>query len=78
MGKLKTYIKAKISFYSLDQMFNIPFYQSNVPAGFPSPAEDFMDLDLNLQAYLVQHPSATFCVRVTEIPCKMQVFLVEM
>ena len=24
-----------------------------------------MDLDLNLQAYLVQHPSATFCVRVT-------------
>ena len=32
---------------------------------FPSPAEDFMDLDLNLQEYLVQHPSATFCVRVT-------------
>ena len=24
-----------------------------------------MDLDLNLQEYLVQHPSATFCVRVT-------------
>ena len=24
-----------------------------------------MDLDLNLQEYLIQHPSATFCVRVT-------------
>jgi DNA polymerase V len=24
-----------------------------------------MDLDLNLQEYLVQHPSATFCVKVT-------------
>ena len=24
-----------------------------------------MDLDLNLQDYLVQNPSATFCVRVT-------------
>ena len=48
-----------------EKVLDIPFYQSNVPAGFPSPAEDFMDLDLNLQEYLVQHPSATFCVRVT-------------
>ena len=48
-----------------EKVLDIPFYQSNVPAGFPSPAEDFTDLDLNLQEYLVQHPSATFCVRVT-------------
>ena len=48
-----------------EEVLDIPFYQSNVPAGFPSPAEDFMDLDLNLQEYLVQNPSATFCVRVT-------------
>tara|TARA_B100001287_G_scaffold76620_1_gene63704 strand:+ start:4615 stop:5013 length:399 start_codon:yes stop_codon:yes gene_type:complete len=48
-----------------EKVLDIPFYQSNVPAGFPSPADDFMDLDLNLQEYLVQHPSATFCVRVT-------------
>ncbi len=48
-----------------EKLLDIPFYQSNVPAGFPSPAEDFMDLDLNLQEYLIQHPSATFCVRVT-------------
>ena len=48
-----------------EKVLDIPFYQSNVPAGFPSPAEDFIDLDLNLQEYLVQHPSATFCVRVT-------------
>jgi len=47
------------------KVLDIPFYESNVPAGFPSPAEDFMDLDLNLQEYLVQHPSATFCVKVT-------------
>jgi len=67
VGKLKNIHKGQhLSFYSLDSdVLDIPFYQSNVPAGFPSPAEDFMDLDLNLQAYLVQHPSATFCVRVT-------------
>ena len=31
--------------------------------GFPSPADDYLDMDLNLHDYLVQHPSATFCVR---------------
>ena len=67
MNKLKNIYKNQdLSFYSLDNdVLSIPFYESKVPAGFPSPAEDFMDLDLNLQEYLVQHPSATFCVRVT-------------
>ena len=67
MKKLKRIqVGKELSFYSMDEkVLDIPFYQSNVPAGFPSPAEDFMDLDLNLQEYLVQHPSATFCVRVT-------------
>ena len=56
----------KLAFYSLENavLKEVPFYKESVPAGFPSPAEDFMDLDLNLQEYLVQHPSATFCVRV--------------
>ena len=67
MKKLKRiHFDKELSFYSMDEkVLDIPFYQSNVPAGFPSPADDFMDLDLNLQEYLVQHPSATFCVRVT-------------
>ena len=67
MKKLKSIqLGEKFIFYSLDEkVLDIPFFQSNVSAGFPSPAEDFMDLDLNLQDYLVQHPSATFCVRVT-------------
>ncbi len=67
MKKLKRiHVGKELSFYSMDEkVLDIPFYQSNVPAGFPSPADDFMDLDLNLQEYLVQHPSATFCVRVT-------------
>ena len=40
----------ELSFYSLDNdVLSIPFYESKVPAGFPSPAADFMDLDLNLQ-----------------------------
>ena len=40
------------------------FFDESVPAGFPSPAEDHLDLDLDLSSYLINHPSATFCVRV--------------
>lgn len=43
---------------------SMTFFDEGVPAGFPSPAEDHMDLDLDLSSYLIQHPSATFCVRV--------------
>jgi len=43
---------------------SVPFFDEGVQAGFPSPAEDHLDLDLDLNSYLIQHPSATFCVRV--------------
>ncbi len=42
----------------------IPFYGSWVPAGFPSPADDFVEETLDLNAFLVRHPAATFFVRV--------------
>ena len=43
---------------------SVQFFDGAVQAGFPSPAEDHMDMDLDLSSYLIQHPSATFCVRV--------------
>ena len=33
--------------------------------GFPSPAANYMEGTLDLNEYLVKHPSATFFVRVT-------------
>lgn len=44
--------------------FKIPLFQSLVNAGFPSPAEDYEDLELNLEKYIIKNPSATFYVRV--------------
>lgn len=54
-----------LTFYSIQEaaLDELPLYADAVPAGFPSPAEDYLDMDLNLHDYLVQHPSATFCVR---------------
>lgn len=39
---------------------SIPFFECKVEAGFPSPADDHLDTKLNLNEYLVKHPSATF------------------
>lgn len=46
------------------QWLALPFYLSQVPAGFPSPADDYVDTDLDLAELLIQHPAATFFCRV--------------
>lgn len=43
----------------------LPFFISRVAAGFPSPADDYIDGGLDLNELLVRHPSATFFVRVS-------------
>lgn len=43
----------------------LPFYQSSVPAGFPSPAENEMADALDLNELLIKHPAATFFLRVS-------------
>jgi len=35
-----------------------------VPAGFPSPADDYLDHPLDFNELLIAHPAATFAVRV--------------
>ncbi len=43
----------------------LPLHLSPVAAGFPSPADDFLEKCLDLNEYLVKNPPATFLVRVT-------------
>lgn len=40
-----------------------PLMLSRVPAGFPSPADDFEDEPLDIADYLVDRPEATYFVR---------------
>lgn len=42
----------------------LPLFLSRVPAGFPSPAEDYVEGSLDLNEHLIQHKEATFFVRV--------------
>tara|TARA_B110000467_G_C18262973_1_gene447452 strand:- start:433 stop:897 length:465 start_codon:yes stop_codon:yes gene_type:complete len=55
----------KLAFYAMDdsKLSEIPMYGDAVPAGSPSPAQDYLDMDLNLHDFLVQNPADTFCVR---------------
>jgi DNA polymerase V len=41
-----------------------PLFASCVPAGFPSPAEEYVEGPLDLNDYLIRHETATFYVRV--------------
>lgn len=42
----------------------LPLYSSGVSAGFPSPAEDYIEQRLDLNELLIRKPAATFFVRV--------------
>lgn len=42
----------------------LPLFIHSIPAGFPSPAEGYLDDALDLNQLLVAHPAATFFVRV--------------
>ena len=42
----------------------LPVAGSTVRAGFPSPADDFLDTPLDLNRELVHNPASTFFVRV--------------
>ena len=55
----------KPSLERIDTFSNLPFYSQSVAAGFPSPADDFLEFDLSLDKKLIKHPSATFFVRVS-------------
>jgi DNA polymerase V len=41
-----------------------PLFLAPVSAGFPSPAEDYIEGRLDLNKHLIKHPAATFFVRV--------------
>ena len=45
-------------------VLTLPLFSGKVAAGFPSPADDYVEKTLDLNELLVQKPAATFFVRV--------------
>lgn len=48
----------------IDTELALPMADGGIKAGFPSPAQDFMDLAIDLNKELVRHPASTFYGRV--------------
>ena len=46
-------------------LYEIPLYSNKVAAGFPSPADDYLEDKIDLNQYLVKHPASTFLVRAS-------------
>ena len=54
----------KIGELTKDIALSLPLFSSRVKAGFPSPADDFVERKLDLNDFLVDHPASTFFVKV--------------
>ncbi|BDH46004.1 DNA polymerase V subunit UmuD [Salmonella enterica subsp. enterica serovar Choleraesuis] len=47
------------------QPVSLPLYRDLVPCGFPSPAQDYIEQQLDLNALVIKHPCATYFIRVS-------------
>ncbi|MFO7629580.1 MAG: translesion error-prone DNA polymerase V autoproteolytic subunit [Prochlorococcaceae cyanobacterium] len=47
------------------QALVLPLAGENVAAGFPSPADDYVEAGIDLNEQLIRHPSSTFFLRVS-------------
>lgn len=62
-------IKNNINIFSPDteSTMELPLSDRGISAGFPSPADDFMDLKLDLNKALIKNPASTFYARVSGV-----------
>ncbi|MFB0900611.1 MAG: translesion error-prone DNA polymerase V autoproteolytic subunit [Dehalococcoidia bacterium] len=57
----------KLEFFTplINGSLPVPYILSKVSAGFPSPADDFIDNKIDINKMLIKHPAATYFIRVT-------------
>ena len=58
--KSMQFFKTDVSSY-----LKLPFVANGISAGFPSPADDFLDINIDLNKYLIKNPTTTFYGRVS-------------
>lgn len=61
-----------IQFYpaEISSSIQLPWAENGISAGFPSPAQDYMELSIDLNQELIHNPASTFYGRVNG--CSMQ------
>jgi len=54
----------ELYFFSPGQPIKLPLYGIPCPAGFPSPADDYIEQSIDLNDF-IRHPAATYFIRAT-------------
>lgn len=59
--------EVKLQIYSTDTstLVDLPFVDSGIKAGFPSPAQDYLTDSIDLNKELIRHKETTFLARVS-------------
>ncbi|GGW61614.1 translesion error-prone DNA polymerase V autoproteolytic subunit [Alishewanella tabrizica] len=50
---------------ALGKSIALPLFSHHISAGFPSPAQDYVERTLDLNELCIRHPTATFFVKVS-------------
>lgn len=62
--KLHTSKTLEIFSSTIETTLELPLMPFGISAGFPSPALDFVDVKIDLNTHLIEHPAATYFGRV--------------
>jgi SOS-response transcriptional repressors (RecA-mediated autopeptidases) len=65
-GKVLSEVES-IKLVSPSTFFSIPLAIEKVSAGFPSPAQDYVDRTLDMNEHLIKNEEATFIVKVASL-----------
>ncbi|MFN7038504.1 MAG: LexA family protein [Alphaproteobacteria bacterium] len=49
----------------INSSLKLPYYEVRVQAGFPSPADNYLENELDLNDYLIHRPASTFFIKAT-------------
>ena len=61
---MKTSKTIKIFSVDTSSELNLPLVDAGISAGFPSPADDFLDVSIDLNKFLITNKEATFFGRI--------------
>ena len=65
MQEIKSFVNGRVFPIEQIEPLFLPFILSRVSAGFPSPADDYVETSIDLNKELIRHPATTFCVRAS-------------